>query len=372
MERQLERRREPEPRTFDREIENLWQGIKNEKEKADNLPRVLKFDSIPWTQGAQAFHKYYIGPGFPWRLKQFPLYSTAVVEQIIPPGGKSGRHRHFMEAIFYIMEGEGYEIHDDIKYPWVAGDVMMVPTYCVHQHFSTGDVPARLFFAVPTVFDLLGIASIEQIELHPNYEIPEGAQPIFGEDANRMLGYKTAEGNEILFGFDGQFQSTMDAREEVRFRGKGKNTYDTYLETLNQQMDWRHNVPHVISGRDRPWEDTSMGKIKYLVHSSFPSALLLYDCFIQEIPPGGSSGKHRHVSEELLKILDGTGYDIQDGVRWDWAKEDVVAIPTNVTHQHFNNDPNKPALFMSYQMRLHQYIGHGGFEHFEDAPGYKR
>ncbi|MFQ5826231.1 MAG: cupin domain-containing protein, partial [Dehalococcoidia bacterium] len=368
MERQLERRREPEPTTFDREIENLWQGIKDEKEKAESLPRVLKFDSIPWTQGAQAFHKYYIGPGLSWRLRQFPLFSMAVVEQIIPPGGKSGRHRHFMEAIFYIMEGEGYEIHDETKYPWQAGDVMMVPTYCVHQHFAgVGETPARLFFAIPTVFDLLGIASIEQIELHPNYQIPEGAQPIYGT-SKEMLGYKMPDGKEILFGFDSEFQKRMDAREEVRFSSQAKTTYDTFLNTLDEQMNWRHNVPHVISGRDRPWEDTAMGRIKYLVHSTIPSALLLYDCFIQEIPPGGSSGKHRHVSEEVHKILDGSGYDIQDGVRWDWEKEDVVAIPTNVVHQHFNTDPRRPALFLSYQMRLHHYLGHGGYEHLEDAP----
>jgi len=368
MEKQSERRREAEPKVFDRELEKLWQSIDGEKKRYATLPRVLKFNDVPWTQGAQAFHKYYIGPGPQWRLKQFPLFSMAVVEQLIPPGGKSGRHRHFMEALFYIMDGEGYEVHDNVKYPWEAGDVMMVPTYCVHQHFSTGNATARLFFNIPSVFEHLGIASIEQMELHPNYEIPPGAKPI-RDASGTMVGYKTTEGMEIRFGFNQDLQQVMDEKKETGLAGKAKETtYDYYIKTLKEQTEWRLAVPHVIRAKERPWENTRMGKIKYLVHASIPSAMLLYDCFIQEIPPGGKSGKHRHASEEVHKILDGKGYDIQDGVKWEWEKEDVVAMPTNVVHQHFNADPKKPATFVSIQSRLYHYLGHGGYEHLEDAP----
>ena len=35
-----------------------------------------------------------------------PLPSMAVLEQVISPAKKSGRRRHYMEAIFYILEGE--------------------------------------------------------------------------------------------------------------------------------------------------------------------------------------------------------------------------------------------------------------------------
>lgn len=71
----------------------------------------------------------------------------------------------------------------------------------------------------------------------------------------------------------------------------------------------------------------------------------------------------------MHKILKGSGYDIHDGVRWDWEAEDVVFIPPNTVHQHFNADPQNPALFVSMQSRVYSFIGHGGIEHLEDAPG---
>ncbi len=48
------------------------------------------------------------------------------------------------EAAFYILDGEGYEIHDEQRYDWKAGDVAIVHNNCVHQHFNASDTkPAR-------------------------------------------------------------------------------------------------------------------------------------------------------------------------------------------------------------------------------------
>jgi len=48
------------------------------------------------------------------------------------------------EAAFYILDGEGYEIHDGIRYDWKAGDIAIVHNNCVHQHFNASATrPAR-------------------------------------------------------------------------------------------------------------------------------------------------------------------------------------------------------------------------------------
>ena len=52
------------------------------------------------------------------------------------PGGRSQKHGHVNEAAFYILDGEGYEIHDGVRYDWKAGDVAIVHNNCVHQHFN--------------------------------------------------------------------------------------------------------------------------------------------------------------------------------------------------------------------------------------------
>jgi gentisate 1,2-dioxygenase len=372
MERQLERRREPEPVTFARHIENLWERLENIKKGAETLPHVVKFNDIPWTQNAMTYIKLYTGEaGLPSRLTRVPIRTLDLREQILFPGGKSGKHRHYMEALFYIMEGQGYEIHDDTKYPWEAGDLMCVPTYCVHQHFNTTDKPSRLFFSIPNVFELLGLSSIEQIEIHERYQAPPDATTLYGP-SGEVIGYKTPDGKEFRFGaVDLEFLKLMEDKKGAAFTAEPKDNYDFYLKTLTEQTGWRLKVPHVVHGKDRPWEDTRMGRIKYLAHPNVPSGLQMYDAFIQEIPPGGRSGMHRHVGEEVHKILEGKGYDIHDGVRWDWEAEDIVCIPINTVHQHFNADPKRPARFFSQQSRLYHYVGHGGIEHMEDAPEYR-
>ena len=52
------------------------------------------------------------------------------------PGGRTQKHGHVNEAAFYILDGDGYEIHDGVRYDWKAGDVAIVHNNCVHQHFN--------------------------------------------------------------------------------------------------------------------------------------------------------------------------------------------------------------------------------------------
>lgn len=372
MEKQLERRREPEPTIYFRILEQLWEERDSEMQKLASLPRVFRGKEMPYQQSAQAHSKHFANTGLHRRLSVSPNFTMTVSEQFVLPGSNSGRHRHYNEAIFYVLEGAGYEIHDDTKYPWQAGDIMFVPTYCVHQHFNPSDTPARFFFSTATtVCEFLGIGFKEQFQMHPGYKPPEGAQLVYDHQGD-MTGYRTPQGKEIRFGQDKEFQKLMRARQEAaKFADDPRNSYDRYLKLHYEQTQWRRSVPHVIKDKDCPWEATRMGKLKYFVNPFKPSGLMLYDAFLQEIPPGGRSGKHRHVSEEVHRILSGKGYDIQDGVRWDWQEEDVVFIPINTVHQHFNADPHRPARFIAFQSRLYHYVGHGGFEHLEDAPEFR-
>ncbi len=64
---------------------------------------------------------------------------------------------------------------------------------------------------------------------------------------------------------------------------------------------------------------------------------------LEEYGPGGKSQKHGHVNEAAFYILDGRGYEVHDGVRYDWQAGDVAIVHNNCVHQHFNADPVKPA-----------------------------
>lgn len=370
MERELERLRERGPElhdyTWNEDRVLRWQ---QERVTFADRPRVLKWDSVPWEQVWMSSHKVYASAevGRPPRGKA-PIRTMTVLEQVIPPGGKSGKHRHFPEALFFVLEGRGWEIHDDIRWPWDTGDAMMVPTYCVHQHFADPTTGARLFYVVPAQFSLMGMGVVEQMELDARFRLPLGAEPILGS-RRQVIGYRRPDGVKVqLVMDDPELDEAMSAKQQAaRLEGKPQDFYDGYIELLAQEAEWRRACPHVVKGAEQPWVDTSMGRLKYLIHPKIPSGILTMDAWVQYIPPGGKSGKHRHAAEEVHKVLRGRGYDVQDGVRYDWEAEDVVCVPVLTTHQHCNASDTEPAIFYAVQPRLYDFIGHGGYEHFEDA-----
>ncbi len=371
MERELERLREREPKMHDyrwnEEMFLRWQEVRNEFAAR---PRVLKYNTVPWEQVWMAYHKVYAAPDASGHKQKgsAPIRTLTVLEQILTPGGKSGKHRHFPEALFIVLEGKGWEIHDDKKWPWEAGDAMCVPTYCVHQHFADPSTGARLFYVVPTQFNMMGMATIEQLEVHQGFQLPKGTEPVTGSHG-QTLGYKRSDGVEIKLAMDdAELTAAMASKQKAAsLKGAPTNTYDKYIARLAEEAEWRRNCPHVVHGAERPWEETRMGRLKYLIYPGIPSGIITVDAWVQHIPPGGRSGKHRHAAEEVHKILQGKGYDVQDGERYDWEAEDVACMPILTTHQHFNASKTEPAVFLSIQPRIYDFTGHGGYEHFEDA-----
>jgi gentisate 1,2-dioxygenase len=47
--------------------------------------------------------------------------------------------------------------------------------------------------------------------------------------------------------------------------------------------------------------------------------------------------------EAAFYILDGKGYEIHDGIRYDWEAGDIAIVHNNCVHQHFNASKDKPA-----------------------------
>ncbi len=59
------------------------------------------------------------------------------------PGNHSGKHAH-MEALLYVLQGEGYSIIDGVEVPWKKGSLIHVQgPQTVHQHFATGNVESH-------------------------------------------------------------------------------------------------------------------------------------------------------------------------------------------------------------------------------------
>jgi quercetin dioxygenase-like cupin family protein len=74
--------------------------------------------------------------------------------------------------------------------------------------------------------------------------------------------------------------------------------------------------------------------------------------FLFDIPSGGSTVPQRHLYEEVVYVLEGTGstqLEFADGTRrsFEWGPRSMFAIPLNAKHRHFNGSGRNRALMVS-------------------------
>lgn len=381
--RERERQPERERRRHDYDW-NEARAVQRQRmrEAFDEAPRVVRYDDVPWEQVHQAYHKIFTGDNLTdieRKLRRAPVYTMSARLQILDSGHRSGNHRHYPEALFYVLEGQGHEVHDNKRWDWGPGDLVVVPRYCVHQHFCD-EGPATLYYVVGGFAMEMGLMPIEQFELHSDFVPPEGAEILRDPDGT-MLGYRRTDGKTILLRGIGDRAEVVDpgtvanavtgaqvAAAPGRVGGNGKvDGYDYFTDLLEAERSERAATPHVIKGSERPWEDTRNGRIKWLMHPQRDPGIRTYEFYVQEIPPGGSSGRHRHVGEELHFIVEGSGYEVIDGVRHEWRPNDVVAVPILSEHQTCNPSGTEKVTMLVARSNDYNHYGFGGIEHLEDA-----
>jgi len=126
--------------------------------------------------------------------------------------------------------------------------------------------------------------------------------------------------------------------------------YDLSLKWRAEYRRQREVGQVVIRGRDISWEQNRQGLIKHYLHPLNWDELAVpyWLVFIHEI--GNHSGRHRHQGGLGLFVLEGKGYTVVDGTRYDWEKGDLVILPMKpdgCEHQHFNLEPDKASQWLA-------------------------
>jgi quercetin dioxygenase-like cupin family protein len=169
---------------------------------------------------------------------------------------------------------------------------------------------------------------------------------------------------------------------------KNEPLYQNMLDDAATASERNAKRQKVVAPNEMPWELSRQGLLKHLFNEQMNTRMETVDAYMQIIPPGSRSGKHRHLAEECLYVLEGKGYDLhqdcdieitdsyfwkpQDEIkRFEWEAGDVIYIPPNTIHQHVNADPDRPARLISSTNRIFKYCGLNDLEQVEDAPEYK-
>jgi quercetin dioxygenase-like cupin family protein len=177
-----------------------------------------------------------------------------------------------------------------------------------------------------------------------------------------------------------------ESKTWMRGKATGKMYQGLLDDALNQPV---RNAKRrkIVRPEDMPWEMSRQGLLKHLLNEQMNTRMETVDAYMQIIPPGSRSGKHRHLAEECLYVLEGRGYDLHQDCdveitdtyhwapqaevkRYDWEAGDVIYIPPNTIHQHFNADPGRPVRLISAINRIYRQCGLNDLEQIEDAPEY--
>ena len=169
---------------------------------------------------------------------------------------------------------------------------------------------------------------------------------------------------------------------------ENRKLYQGLLEDATAAPARNAKRKKVVHPSEMPWEMARQGLLKHLLNEKMNTRMESVDAYMQIIPPGSKSGKHRHLAEECLYVLEGRGYDLhqdcdveitdtyhwkaQDEVkRYEWEAGDVIYIPPNTIHQHFNADAQQPVRLISAINRIYEKFGLNDLEQLEDAPEFR-
>ena len=171
---------------------------------------------------------------------------------------------------------------------------------------------------------------------------------------------------------------------------KGKTSgklYQSMLDDVANAPARNAKRKKIVRPDDMPWEMSRQGLLKHLLNEGMNTRMETVDAYMQIIPGGSRSGKHRHLAEECLYVLEGRGYDLHQDCdveitdtyhwtvqpevkRYEWEAGDIIYIPPNTVHQHFNADPERPVRLISAINRIYKNSGLNDLTQIEDAPEY--
>ena len=168
-------------RLYVRELTAFTYGLREELQRLRKVPRVIKRKDLEKElerkKGPQFYNVNIITPKEKITQVIFAHYI------VLAPGGKSDNHGHMNEAMFYILDGKGHEIHDGVRYDWETGDVVVVENSCVHQHFNDDpNRPARaLVIKAKPLYLFMNLIMQEVVDEAPKDPVPghEGFKPTY-------------------------------------------------------------------------------------------------------------------------------------------------------------------------------------------------
>jgi quercetin dioxygenase-like cupin family protein len=143
------------------------------------------------------------------------------------------------------------------------------------------------------------------------------------------------------------------------------DSYDAWLRRSAELDDAMRRTPFVSHARDLRWTETPQDARTATVigpSAGFETSGSALEK--AEIPVGWRTGRHVH-GEEAIFILEGTGFSVIDGARYDWKPGTTLHVPYRAEHQHVNTGASAAVYLSAHTMELDLAVKLGRLEQLE-------
>jgi mannose-6-phosphate isomerase-like protein (cupin superfamily) len=168
-------------------------------------------------------------------------------------------------------------------------------------------------------------------------------------------------------------QRRQQSEAESPRRAAGEGQLVSALDERSRKMNQRAETGKiVVRAKETPWMQNRNAKVRYyFMPYKTDTALQTMQALSMSF---NAIGKHRHQGGLAIFVLEGAGYTVVDGSRYDWKAGDLILLPIKpggVSHQHFNADPKSRPLACA--LITNTYRPHLGYEivQIEDSPDWK-
>src|SRR5438034_123128 len=92
--------------------------------------------------------------------------------QMIRPGRRLKAHRHTGSAVYYVVEGQGETIIDGLLFAWSKGDILVLPSWALHEHANLSTREAAILFSIQDrpVLETLGLYQEQAFADHGGHQ----------------------------------------------------------------------------------------------------------------------------------------------------------------------------------------------------------
>jgi gentisate 1,2-dioxygenase len=211
--------------------------------------------------------------------------------QILKAGETARPHKHSMNALRFVLSGEGaVTIVDGKECAMAEGDLVTTPGWCWHEHAHRGTEPIIWL-------DVLDASLHRYLGTDRFQPGPSNHIPVLPPD------------------------SAFAGASLVPEMGQWPHNYSPVFRY--PWADAKAAVAAAPSSRDRS------RRIRYSNPLNGGSLMFSLDCYLVEIDAGVETIAFRSSANAVATIVDGYGHSQIGNTRLDWSARDVISLPRN-------------------------------------------